>query len=375
MLTAALFLLTAQGRTITVSNSDVLARAAAEAKPGTIIKLQPGNYQAGLHLQNIHGEPGRPIRIEGTSKQNPPVFSDGGTGIQLSRISYVELRNIEIRDVRFNGLNIDDGGEVDKPSHHVTLENIRVYRLPEGNHDGIKLSGLDDFQVKDCVISQWGGSGIDMVGCHKGLIVGCRFSDGGHSGIQAKGGTSEITIRKCRFENSGMRSMNLGGSTGLEFFRPSLTKMSKPYYEAKNLVVEGCQFRGSESPIAFVGVDGAIVRFCTFLEPTKWIARILQETREPGFVACRNGEFSDNLVVFRTSNWSAGGFNVGDGTSPDTFRYERNHWFCSDAPDRSQPAIASKEKDAVYGVDPEISVGADGWVKAKSASGAHAFRQ
>ena len=55
------------------------------------------------------------------------------------------------------------------------------------------------------------------------------------SGIQAKGGTSDIVIRANRFESAGGRALNLGGSTGLEFFRPQ----PPGTVEAQNLVAEG----------------------------------------------------------------------------------------------------------------------------------------
>ena len=94
---------------------------------------------------------------------------------------------------------------------------------------------LDRVQVVD-----WGsgGSGVDMVGSHQGLIERSLFqgnNDLAGSGIQAKGGTSDIVIRANRFESAGGRALNLGGSTGLEFFRPQ----PPGTVEAQNLVAEG----------------------------------------------------------------------------------------------------------------------------------------
>ena len=42
--------------------------------------------------------------------------------------------------------------------------------------------GLDDFQVLNCTVERWGkdsGSAIDMVGCHRGLILNGTFRAGG----------------------------------------------------------------------------------------------------------------------------------------------------------------------------------------------------
>jgi len=122
-------------------------------------------------------------------------------------------------------------------------------------------------------------------------------------------------IRRNRFEHAGGRAVNIGGSTGLKFFRPPLAA-SGQYAEARNLRVEGNTFIGSVVPVAFVGVDGALVRFNTIERLGRWALRILQETTAPGFVACRNGEFSDNTILFESMRWSEGGVNIGASTAP-----------------------------------------------------------
>jgi hypothetical protein len=189
-----------------------------------------------------------------------------------------------------------------------------------------------------------------MVGCRRGLIDACTFrdreDDPASSGVQAKGGSRDVSVRRCRFEHAGTRAVNLGGSTALAYFRP------KPEgFEARDIVVEGCTFVGSQAPIAFVGVDGATVRFNTFYRPRKWFARILQETRAEGFAPCRRGAFTDNLVAYRSGE-IATPVNVGPGTAPETFEFARNYWFCIDEPARGLPRLPIAETDAAGGKDP-----------------------
>src|SRR5205085_2627359 len=84
-------------------------------------------------------------------------------GLQISGCSHVELYALDFAGVSENALNIDDGENPDRPSHHVTLRNVRVRNLRRtGNVDAIKLSGVDDFLVADCAVGQWGngGSGV-----------------------------------------------------------------------------------------------------------------------------------------------------------------------------------------------------------------------
>jgi len=349
------------------TNLAEIRQLARSAKPGAMITIAPGEYQGGLWLQDLHGSEGKPILIRGSDPKNPPRFT-GGSGVHLSKVSHLVLKDIEIARVSANGLNVDDGGNVTAPSHHVRLENITVTDTPKGNNDGIKLSGLREFQVVNCRVERWGGSAVDMVGCHNGLIEDCLFRSGGDTGVQAKGGTSRVVIKRNRFVDPGQRGVNLGGSTGLEFFRPTLSGIpdgSKA--EAAQLVVENCTFIGGVASVAFVGVDGAVVRKNLFYKPQRWVARILQETRQPGFVRCRNGEFSDNFVVFESS-WASGGFNVGDGTEPNTFAFSKNQWFCSDDPRRSKPTTPVSEVGGIYGVDPEVSIDAEGRLRFASTS-------
>jgi hypothetical protein len=329
--------------------------AVAKAKPGTTILLDTGDYAGGFFFSDVHGLPGRTIVIGAADPAHPPHLTGGTCGIQLSRVSYVDVRDLKIDRTADNGVNVDDGGRYKVPSHHVTLHNLVISDLPAGNHDGIKLSGLNDFRLDNCTVERWGGSGVDMVGCHRGLVTVCTFRHGGDNAVQCKGGTSDVTIRSCRIEDYGERGINIGGSTGLEFFRPPVASMP-PHgrYEARNVVVEGCTFIGGVAPVAFVGSDGGSFRYNTVIDPKKWAVRILQETTSPGFVPCRFGTFTDNLIVFRSTDWTEGGVNISLGTAPGTFKFARNFWYCSDAPDRSKPSLPTAEVGGIYGRDPML---------------------
>jgi len=345
---------------VTVRDTNGLRQALASARPGARILLAPGRYEGGIFFANLRGAPGRPILVAGADPKNPPVIAGGETGLQLTNPAYLELRDLTFTGANANTLNIDDGGDYDQSAHHITLRRLRIAGMVEGpgNRDGIKLSGVADFRVEDCRVENWGsaGQGIDLVGCHRGMFANCvirhRTSEDG-VGIQMKGGTSDIVVRGCRFYRAGARAVNIGGSTGLEFFRPPLaTEGSGPHAEARNVRVEGCTFVGGAAAVAFVGVDGATVRFNTIYRPQRWALRILQETRAPGFVPSRGGKFTDNLIVFRKGEWAEGGVNIGPGTAPQTFTFARNVWYCEDEPARSRPTLPAPETSGVYGKDP-----------------------
>lgn len=369
---------------VLVQSAEEFRNAVSQAKPGARLLLAPGNYPGGFHFSNLRGETNHPIVIAAADPDHPPVIQGGTGGLQLSRPAFVELHHLVISNMTGNGLNIDDGGEFDSPAHHLVLRGLKVIDIgPKGNRDAIKLSGVVDFRVEGCVIERWGtggGSGIDMVGCHRGVIASNLFrhtDTTGSTGVQAKGGTSRIAIRHNRFEDAGGRAINLGGSTGLQFFRPPL-KPGEAHFEAKDIRVEGNTFIGGGAAVAYVGVDGAVVRFNTIYQPKRWALRILQETREPGFVPSRNGEFTDNIVAFHSSAWAEGGVNIGSGTAPETFRFARNWWYCLDEPARSRPKLPVAEVDGIYGQSPQFRNAAQGDLRLPANSparhaGAEAF--
>jgi hypothetical protein len=355
-------------RTVSVATAAELERAIREARPGTTIQVAPGTYAGGLFADGLRGEPGRPIVVAAADPRRPPVIAGGSTGLQLSDATHLELRDLVVTKASGNGLNLDDGGSFESPAHHLVLKNLVVRDIgPGGNRDGIKLSGVDDFRVEGCTLERWGsdGSGIDMVGCHRGEIVACQFRHGDEidgNGVQAKGGSSDVMIRDCRFEHAGSRAINVGGSTGLAFFRPGVRG-----YEAKDIRVEGCTFVGSGAPIAFVGVDGAEVRRNTLYRPRRWCLRILQETTAPGFVPCRNGRFTDNIIAFRSDEMREP-INIGPGTAPETFLLDRNAWYCLDDPARSRPRLPIRESGGIYGQDPGFQDPERGDLRLRSGS-------
>jgi hypothetical protein len=256
-----------------------------------------------------------------------------------------------------NGVNVDDSGDVDSPARHVVLRDVVVRDVgPRGNCDGIKLSGVEDFQVVDCRVERWGdgGSGVDMVGCQRGVVERSHFvGPGGEqaNAIQTKGGSREIVVRRCRIEDPGGRGVNIGGSTGLDYFRPR-----DAAYEAAEIMVEDCEFLGGVAAVAFVGVDGALVQHNTIYCPRKWAVRILQESTAERFAPCRRGRLVNNVIAFRASDVRQA-VNVGPGTAPETFEFAGNLWACLDRPGGAERIAATPTPDrgAAYGPPPEFA--------------------
>lgn len=327
---------------------ETLEEATDIAVPGDTILVHEGIYNGGIYVEALQGTPGEWIRILPAPGESV-IFNGGSNAWQFTDAAYVHISGFIFEHQTGNGLNFDDGGSYDTPAHHVLFENCTFRDInASGNNDLMKLSGLDSFEIRNCLFINGspGGSGIDMVGCHDGIIQNCRFENLGSNSIQAKGGTSNIRIEANFFQNGGLRTLNLGGSTGLQFFRPI-----DAAYEAAELKVYSNIFIGSEAPVAFVGSINCEVVNNTIYLPGKWVMRILQETvDETRFPPCGYNTFRNNIIYI--DNQVNVEVNIGPNTAPETFTFSNNLWFHSQDQNWSGPVLPAADANSIVGQDP-----------------------
>jgi len=273
------------------------------------------------------------------------------------------LHDLEIRGAGTNGLNVDDGGDYADPAaaHHVLFQRLFIHDIGStGNQDCLKLSGVNDYSVLDSELATCGdgGSAIDHVGCHRGVIARNLFRDAGSNAVQTKGGSEDIEIRANHIVNGGDRALNLGGSTGLEYFRPPLLTTA-PNFEARNIRAFANLIEGSMAPVAFVGCVDCVAANNTIVDPTRWVVRILQETTSSGayeFLPASAGRFLNNLVWYARAALSTH-VNVGPDTDAASFVFSHDLWYAHDDPSRSAPSLPVTETGAVVGQDPRFASG------------------
>jgi len=332
-----------------------------EFGPGAAIRIHAGTYGGGNYLSSIRGTAESPIWIGGAPGEAKPIFSDGAQALHLVRPAYLVLHDIEVTGATANGINSDDGGDYgdDSAAHHIVFRGLNIHDVGTGgNNDGLKLSGLRDYWVlNSSFTSISAGSGIDHVGCHHGVIADNTFTDMGSNAIQCKGGSSDIEIRWNRFENAGQRGVNIGGSTGDEFFRPPLST-SAPNVEARDIRVLANVFIGGVTPFAYVGAVDCVVAHNTIVDPTNWLFRILQETTSHGgfvFLETQSCTLTNNLFYFARADLSPTDINVGPNTQPQTYTLRNNLWYAHDTPSSSEPDYPVAEIDGIVGEDPGMS--------------------
>jgi len=339
---------------INVSTSSQFQAALNSAASGDEILLAAGTYNGKFTANGLTN-----VSIRSTDPNNRAVINAAGQneGIKMSSISSVTISDLVVQGASANGINIDDGGNINAPSTNLTLRNLLVQNIGGGgNQDGIKLSGVTGFHVNQVQVIDWGngGNAVDMVGSSNGLIENSFFqnnSTGAGAGVRPKGGSSNITIRANRFVSAGARAVQFGGSTGLQFFRPQ----PPGTIEASNIIAEGNVIIGSEAALAYVNVADGTFRRNYVYRPTRWVMRVLKENNNPGFVDTQNGQFSDNVI-----EWQQGDLvrfvNVGPNTLSNTFQFAENQWYNSTDPGSSTPNLPTPEVDGIIGVDPQLDI-------------------
>lgn len=324
-----------------------LQSACIQALPGDTILIYAGTYNNGDFIANLKGNANAWITIKAAPAELV-VFKGGSQAFQMSDPEYVHIKDLVFEMQTANGVNIDDAGSFDTPAKYLIIENCHWKSMSAtGNNDELKLSGVDNFIVRNCTFSNGspGGSLIDMVGCHQGLFENNVFTNGGSNCIQAKGGSKDITIFRNKFVNGGQRAINVGGSTGLQFFRPPGANT-----EASSIFVHSNIFIGSFAPLAFVGAVNCEAINNTIIEPDSWAVRILQENTEPGMLPCGNNTIKNNIFVFGNTGKPA--FNIGGNTSPQSFICSNNLWFNPDNTSWSGPNTPVSEPGIILNQDP-----------------------
>ncbi len=331
-----------------------IQKAVTQAKPGTAIRVHSGNYSGNISVLNLAGTAAAPIWIGGAQGEAQPVIHGGVAGLYLSKLKYVVLHDLAIQYTSSHGINIDDGGEVSNPNatRGIVFRNLNIHDT--GGHC-LKIAGINDFRILDSKFERCTVVNIDGVGAHDGVLADSTISQGSY-GVQFKGGSLNVEIRNNRITGFATRAVNMGGSTGLTYFRPLLNSAAVNY-EAKDIRLIGNMIENSVAPVAIVGCVNCVVANNTIINPKNFVFRILQETVTNSvykFAPSGGGSISNNIVYFNRPSISMS-VNVGGNTAPTTFRFNNNLWYAYNNPAQSAPTgLPVVESAGIYGQNPNF---------------------
>lgn len=137
----------------------------ASLRPGDTLLLRPGVYTDGLPIHGLAGYPGRPIAIRGPTRGAPAVFT---AKAGRNTISLVDARNIVVRNLRLDGLNLPaDAVRAEgfsRFAHDITIENLVIINHGH-NQQTVGIS-------TKCPAWNWIVRGNTIVGAGTGMYFG-----------------------------------------------------------------------------------------------------------------------------------------------------------------------------------------------------------
>ena len=328
-----------------------LKHALSHARPGSYFHILPGRYKGVGVLQNIQGLADAPIAIVGEGEVIIDAQHDG-SGLALVDARYVLIDGLTIMHTGIHGLSLDDGGDYRTPGGHVVIRNLHFKQIGQGkNHDCLKMSGIDHFYIYHNQFEGCNrGEGIDMVGCHHGVITGNLFQDMPGTAVQTKGGSRHILIQGNHFKNIAKHAINAGGSTGLDYFRPAKTD-----YEAKEIFIHANFIeRSGLAAVGFYACHQCTFSHNTLIEPQLHIIHFMSFKSQRHNV---NSQFINNAIHYKQRDMNNRGFIKFDPALPPTmqFTFANNYWHMLDIDIFKRFFIITaplQETNAIYSVIP-----------------------
>jgi hypothetical protein len=127
---------------------------------------------------------------------------------------------------------------------------------------------------------------------------------------------------------------------------------------------------GSQVPLAFVGAVDSLAANNTIISPTRWLVRILQETKSDGahvFRPSGNNAVIGNLFYFDQSTLKKH-VDVRSNVDATSFVFANNLWFAYGDVGGSGPDLPVRETDGIVGRDPLLFAPESGDFRLRSDS-------
>ncbi|MDA0990709.1 MAG: right-handed parallel beta-helix repeat-containing protein [Verrucomicrobia bacterium] len=343
---------TANARVFAVTQSEDLSAAIDEVQPGDRIELGWRVARGDIVLRGLHGSPTAPITITAAEPDRRPVLRHGDVSLRLINCHYVTIEYLDIEGMPEAGVVIRDRGSADNACSHLRLRHLAIRETgPQGDRDAMLITGASDIVISDCQFEAWGGSAIDLVGCHRAIINNCRFQGrDGYSedgAIDIRGASSNVLVQSSLFSWAGREAITIGGATPADDFRPRAER-----YEATDVRIAGNRIIGSGASIVWSAAQDSRIENNTIVLPLAWVGRIIQENPDDSLLPCAGGIFQRNIIVYNNRVRTL--IDVGLGTHPQTFVFSSNAWYAAGSRQRSR--LPGRHDHNIHQVDPGIAL-------------------
>ncbi|NHC45009.1 right-handed parallel beta-helix repeat-containing protein [Motilibacter aurantiacus] len=215
----------AGARVVKVATADALVAALAAARPGDVIELADGTYQAKSQLEaSANGTRTAPITLRGSRKAvlTTGTASNKGYGLHITG-DFWKVEGLKV-DTAKKGIILDNS--VGTVLYGVEVSNIgqEAVHFRDNSSDGaIYNSDVHDTGLKSPAFGEgiYVGSAVSNWGTYSGgqadrsdrvIVEGNRVWNTTAEGIDAKEGTTGGVIRNNRFDNAGYSGENSADS-------------------------------------------------------------------------------------------------------------------------------------------------------------------
>ncbi|MBX3460095.1 MAG: right-handed parallel beta-helix repeat-containing protein [Planctomycetes bacterium] len=300
-----------------------LARGQQAATAGDTITFRAGTYTGGGYFtkNNItyQGYTGETAVIE-----LPNNVSGQDVAFYIGTGSNCTIRRLTLRGGYYYALKIDTGPAL--------VEDCIIHN---SGRDCVKIPGSHNITIRRCRIYDSGmrdpsnAEGIDNVAGNYMLVQDCYIYNIATNGVYPKGGSIGSIIERCLIRNCGQKGISMAQSSGLQFYNATL---NPEYYScrdciARNNIIENCEGSGIdlESALRAHVYNNTLINVAKQYQGGIRIASA-DKGGTVGVVRCRDCTIRNNIIVLGSTSPRPMVF-MGNNSHEGTLTMSNNRYF------------------------------------------------